>query len=101
MYLFFSVSVIISRSIHVGEMAIFHSFSWSSSIALYICTTTSYPLSIFGHLGCFHVLTGASLVAQMAKNLPVMQETWVQSLGLEDPLEKGMATHLYFLLTVE
>ena len=29
----------------------------------------------------------------MAKNLPAMQETWVQSLGLEDPLEKGMATH--------
>ena len=77
MYLSFSVSVIISSSIHVGEMAIFYSFSWSSRIALYICTTTSYPLSIFGHLGCFHVLTGASLVAQMAKNLPVMQETWV------------------------
>jgi len=36
---------------------------------------------------------GASLVAQMVKNLPVMQETWVQSLGLEGPLEKGMATH--------
>ena len=35
----------------------------------------------------------ASLVAQMAKNLPTMQETQVQSLGLEDPLEKGMATH--------
>ena len=34
-----------------------------------------------------------SLVAQMAKNLPVMQETWVLSLGLEDPVEKGMATH--------
>ena len=29
----------------------------------------------------------------MVKNLPVMQETWVQSLGQEDPLEKGMATH--------
>ena len=28
----------------------------------------------------------------MVKNLPVMQETWVQSLGQEDPLEKGMAT---------
>ena len=27
------------------------------------------------------------------KNLPTMQETWVQSLGREDPLEKGMATH--------
>ena len=35
----------------------------------------------------------ASLVAQMAKNLPAMQETWVQSLGWEDPLEKEMATH--------
>ena len=34
-----------------------------------------------------------SLVAQMVKNLPAMQETWVQSLGLEDPLEKEMATH--------
>ena len=29
----------------------------------------------------------------MVKNLPGMQETWVQSLGQEDPLEKGMATH--------
>ena len=35
----------------------------------------------------------ASLVAQMVKNLPAMQETWVQSLGLEDPLERRMATH--------
>ena len=34
-----------------------------------------------------------SLVAQMLKNLPTMLETWVQSLGREDPLEKGMATH--------
>ena len=35
----------------------------------------------------------AALVAWLVKNLPVMQETWVQSLGLEDTLEKGMATH--------
>ena len=35
----------------------------------------------------------ASLLTQMVKNLPIMQETWVQSLGQEDPLEKGMATH--------
>ena len=34
-----------------------------------------------------------SLVAQMVKNLPAMLETWVQSLGQEDPLEKKMATH--------
>ena len=36
---------------------------------------------------------GISLVDQMVKNLPAMQETWVQSLGRVDPLEKGMATH--------
>ena len=35
----------------------------------------------------------ASIVAQLVKNLPAMQETWVQSLGWEDPLEKGNATH--------
>ena len=35
----------------------------------------------------------ASLVAQMEKHLPAMWETWVQSMGWEDLLEKGMATH--------
>ena len=51
-----------------------------------------------------HLLNGASInlirlsqnrfnLAQMVKNLPAVQETWVQSLGLEDPLKKGMATH--------
>ena len=35
----------------------------------------------------------ASLVAQMVKNLSVMHETWVQSLGQEDSLKKGMTTH--------
>ena len=37
--------------------------------------------------------TWASLVAKLVKNLPVMQETWVQSLGWEDLPEKEMATH--------
>ena len=32
-------------------------------------------------------------MAQIVKNLPAMQESWVQSLGREDPLEKGMAAH--------
>ena len=32
-------------------------------------------------------------MSQLVKNLPAMQETWVRSLGQEDPLEKGMATH--------
>ena len=39
----------------------------------------------------------ASLMAQMVKNLLAMQETLVRSLGWEDPLEKGMATHFSFL----
>ena len=42
-----------------------------------------YPLQYFG----------ASLVAQLVKNLSAMWETWVQSLGWEDPLEMGKATH--------
>ena len=40
----------------------------------------------------------ASLVAQTVKNLPAMQGTWVRSLGWEDPLEKGMATHSSILV---
>ena len=39
------------------------------------------------------VLAGASLVAQMVKSPPAVWEPWVQSLGWEDPLEKGMAIH--------
>ena len=38
-----------------------------------------------------------SLVAQMVKNPPAVQETWVRSLGWEDPLEEGMATHSIIL----
>ena len=44
---------------------------------------TGYPLQYFG----------ASLMTEMVKNLPVMRGTWVRSLGWEDFLEKGMATH--------
>ena len=39
------------------------------------------------------VMTEQELVAQTVKNLPIMRETWVGSLGQEDPLEEGMATH--------
>ena len=38
-----------------------------------------------------------SMVAQMVKNLPAMLETWIRSLGWEDPLEEGMATHYNIL----
>ena len=43
----------------------------------------------------YFFLIGASLVTQMVKNLPAMKETWVQSLGQEDPLEKGMDTPVF------
>ena len=52
------------------------------------------------HLGLLYSSTslyihyiGASLVAQMVKNLPAMQETWIQFLDWDHPLEKEMATH--------
>ena len=53
-------------------------------------------VDIFLEFSCFFydpVDIGASLVAQLVKNLPAMQETWVQSLGWEDPLEKGKANY--------
>ena len=40
-----------------------------------------------------HLTSWVSLVAQAVKNLPAVQDMWVQSLGQEDPLEKEMATH--------
>ena len=43
--------------------------------------------------GCKESTLHPSLVAQMVKNPPAMRENWVQSLGWEDPLEEGMATH--------
>ena len=60
----------------------------------------THPLTSYRHLFKCHLLNepfpdhpGASLVAQMVKNLPAMQETQVWSLDQEDPLEEGMATH--------
>ena len=48
-------------------------------------------------LGAIHRLNPAFLLAQMIKSLPAMWETWVQSLGQRDPLEKRMATHASIL----
>ena len=52
-------------------------------------------VSFTGENSCYLAVTslGSSLVSQMAKILLAMRETQVQSLGREDPLEKGMATH--------
>ena len=51
------------------------------------------PVSFFFKKYLFDCAGTASLVAQMVKNLPAMRETWVRSLGWEDPLEEGVATH--------
>ena len=66
------------------------------------CTNTIHWPAAYDHC-CFIVLPSspvfrtdyliASLVAQTVKNVPAMQETWIQSLSCEDPLEEGMVTH--------
>ena len=45
------------------------------------------------HFSVIYFLQRASLIAQLVKNLPTMQEIWIRSLGWEDPLKKGKATH--------
>ena len=52
------------------------------------------PACLFSPTIALDISTEPFLVAQMVKNLPAMQETWVQPLSWEDPLEKGMATHI-------
>ena len=57
----------------------------------HVCVQITGYLDEAGLNGVFTILS--SLVAQTVKHLPIMQETWVQSLGREDLLEKEMATH--------
>ena len=52
---------------------------------------------IYGQIIAFYSVIWASLVAQTVKNLPAMQETWVQSLDWEDSLEKEMALQYSYL----
>jgi len=54
---------------------------------------TSVEEQILGLILIPSICSWSSLIAQLVKNLPAMQETWVQFLGQEDPLEKEMATH--------
>ena len=52
--------------------------------------TVVWNVSWYSHYGKYY---GGSSIAKLVKNRPAMQETWVRSLGWEDPLEKGEATH--------
>ena len=64
-----------------------------SSLTLLLGCPFSLPPSYKDLGGNSTLIIWVSLVIQMVKNLPAMQETWVQSLGWEDSLEEGMATH--------
>ena len=63
------------------------------TIALTRQTFVGEVISLLFNMLSKLVITFLSLVAQRLKHLPAMQETWVQSLGQEDPPEKEMATH--------
>ena len=60
-------------------------------MVLFLFTRVNYSSPLKVALSCS---SGASHVAQMVKNLLAMQETWVRSLGQEDPMEKGKATSI-------
>ena len=79
----------------------FYFFGYQGTYSVYRKGWIEY-LVISLYLPFFKILcqfpnSASSLVAQMVKNLPAMWEIWVQSLGWEDPLEEGMATHTSIL----
>ena len=67
--------------------------SLSGQFSKFWSPDTFILLKLIGSLNSFCLYIGIYLVAQSVKNLPAMWEIWVRSLGWEDPLEKGMATH--------
>ena len=62
----------------------------------FICMSIAVPLKGYRYLSLIQAIR-TSIMAQLVKNLSVMQETWVRSLGWEDPQEKRMATHFSIL----
>ena len=97
--LYFHINQSLDRG-HPGKGMVWGKVSSYSSVSKESTCNAGDPRSIPG-LGRFpgegigHPLhySWASLVAQLVKNPPAMGETWVPSLGWEDPLEKEMATH--------
>ena len=74
-----------------GDVELFFDvFVVEKVVSLFYSSAILKPVLVF-HLKCSNVW--ASLVAQMVKIPPAMQETWVQSLDWEEPLEESMATH--------
>ena len=71
------------------SLALTQGVSWFHFISISSHHKSSHPSFSKYSLSTYHY----SLVTQMVKNPPTMQETWVQSLGQEDPLQEGMVTH--------
>ena len=92
-------SLILSLGVFLGTSLLFQGFPRSSVSKDPACNAGD-PGSILGSggsagegIGCPLQCSWASPMAQLVKNLPAVWETWVRSLGWEDPLEKGTATH--------
>ena len=79
------------------RLEIFLLFWFSQSIFLMMNIWSNLLTGSFAYT---KAIMGTSLVPQMVKTLPAMQEARVPSLGLEDPLEKGMATHSNILASL-
>ena len=82
------------------KINLFHTYTPSNSAGKESACNAGDPDSISGSersagkgIGYLLQYSWASLKAQLVKNLPAMRETWVQSLGWKNPLEKGTATH--------
>ena len=87
-------SVQFSRSVVSDSLQPHESQNTSTLHYIYIYI---YVCVMAGKRWLYIYIYRASLVAQLVQNLPAMLETWFQSLGQEDPLEKGMATHFSIL----
>ena len=85
---FFVLVTLFSNFYHCSHLEYTHTHTHTHK---WECCCCKFRTNYSKHLTLTFLLNWASLVAQMVKNLPVMQETQVQSLGQEDPLEKGMA----------
>ena len=84
------------QKITIRNELTFPSFPCSSAGKEYTCNAGDPSLIPGEVIGYSLQYSWLSLMAQLVKNLPTMWETWVQSLGWENPLEKGKATHSCF-----
>ena len=80
------------ESVYLKRINTYYVF-WKTQKKNYQKTQKTKPQLPVGHLQKSICILGASLVVQLVKNLPEMQETPVQFLGWKDPLWKGQATH--------